>query len=189
MILTDDFSSPSSWNTAVSDQATIDVSRNRLTIAVQPGQDTLSLRQGITLTNFYAEATASPSLCQGADSYGFLIRAIAVAYYRFALSCDGTVRAVRVSVRTREPLQVPMLSGDVPSGAPGEVRMGVWVIGSEMRFFLNDRYQFTVTDTNYRSGTLGFFAQASGKTPVTVTFSDLVVYDVNYTFPTKTPKP
>jgi len=188
-IFSDDFSSPILWNTAISDQATVDVSRNRLTIAAQPGQGTLSLRQGVTLSNFYAEITAKPSLCKGQDDYGFLVRAIPVAYYRFALSCDGKARVERVSVETREPLQSPMPSGDVPPGAPGEVRIGVWAVGSEMRFFLNGRYQFSVNDKNYSSGAIGVFAQAAGNTPVTVTFSDLVVYDVTYSPPTKTPKP
>ena len=188
LIFSDDFSSPLSWNTSVSDQATVDVSRNRLTIAVQPGYYALSFRQGISLTNYYVEATATLSLCQGADDYGILVRAI-VAYYRFALSCDGTIRADKVSVGTRAPLQVPVRSADAPSGPPGNVRMGVWVSGSEMRFFLNSRYQFTVKDSTYRSGTIGFYAHAAGKTPVTIIFSDLSVYDVNYTAPTKTPKP
>ncbi len=189
-IFTDDFSSPILWNTAVSDQATVDVSRNRLTIAAQPGIYMLSMRQGVTLSNFYAEITAKTSLCQGKDDYGILVRAPNnVAYYRFALSCDGTARVDRVSIGTREPLQPPMPSGDVPPGAPGEVRIGVWAVGSEMRFFLNGRYQFSVTDVNYRSGALGVFAHAAGNTPVTVTFSDLVVYDVSYILPTKTPSP
>lgn len=188
-IFSDDFSSPILWNTAVSNQAAVDVSRNRLTIAVQPGIYMLSLRQGVTLSSFYAEVTARPSLCQGKDEYGMLVRAIPVAYYRFALSCDGTARAERVSLGTREPLHSPQPSGDIPPGAPGEVRIGVWAVGSEMRLFLNGRYQFSVNDKNYLSGALGVFARSAGDTPVTITFSDLVVYDVSYSPPTKTPKP
>ncbi len=190
VIFTDDFSSPLLWNTAISDQATVDVSRNRLTIAVQPGQSTLSLRQGVILRNFYAEITAKPSLCKGKDDYGMLVRAPNnVAYYRFALTCDGTARVERISIGTRAVLQTPMPSGDVPSGAPGEVRIGVWAVGSELRFFLNGRYQFSVNDRNYLSGAIGVFAHAAGDTPVTVTFSDLAVYDVTYSPPPKTPIP
>lgn len=189
-IFTDDFSSPILWNTAISDQATVDVSRNRLTIAAQPGIYILSMRQGVTLSNFYGEITAKPSLCQGKDDYGMLVRAPNnVAYYRFALSCDGTARVERISGGKRALLQSPMPSGDVPPGAPGEVLIGVWAVGSELRFFLNGRYQFSVNDKNYSSGALGVFAHAAGDTPVTVTFSDLVVYDVTYSPPMKTPKP
>lgn len=189
VLLSDDFSSADFWNTTVSDQASVDVSRNRLTIVVQPGFSIPSFRKEAVFSNFYAEITARPSLCQGQDDYGFLVRAIPVAYYRFALTCNGSERVDRVSVRSRTPLQPPLASGDVPTGAPGEVRLGVWAAGAELRFFLNGRYQFSVTDKNYLSGGIGVFAHSAGDTPVTVTFSDLVVYDVAYSPPTKTPKP
>jgi hypothetical protein len=58
-----------------------------------------------------------------------------------------------------------------------------------MRFFLNGRYQFSVSDRNYLSGTLGVFARSLGDTPVTVTFSDLVVSEVTYIPATRTPLP
>ena len=114
------------------------------------------------------------------DDYGVLIRANAVAYYRFALSCKGTVRAERISSGTRQILQDWLPSGDAPRGSPGEVRIGVWAAGNEMRLFLNGRYQFSVRNPNYRSGTIGVFARAAGDTPVTVNFSDLVIRAVEY---------
>lgn len=189
-VLTDDFSSPSDWNTASSDQATIDVSNNQLTIAVQPGIYGFSIRQNVNFNDFYAEITAQPNLCRGSDEYGLLFRAPNnLGYYRFALSCDGTARVDRWSVRTPHVLHPPVPSGDAPPGAPGEVRLGVWAVGSEIHFFLNGRYQFSVTDKNYLAGSLGVFASSTGATPVTVSFSDLVVYDVNYFPPTTTPMP
>ena len=75
-------------------------------------------------------------------------------------------------------------SGDAPSAAPARVKLGVWVVGSEMRFFLNDNYQFSAHDHFLYAGTLGFFAYASGMTPITVSFSDLSVYSVAYISPT-----
>jgi hypothetical protein len=86
-------------------------------------------------------------------------------------------------------------SGDAPFGAPAHVKLGFWAVGNEMRAFLNDSYQFTIRDALFHSGTLGFFIYASGKTPVTVSFSDLSVYSVAYipptasATPTRTPKP
>ncbi len=177
-ILTDDFSLPKNWNTAVSNDGSAAVSRNRLTLAVQPGVYMISLRMDGLPANFYAEISAQTSLCRGLDEYGLLVRANAVAYYRFALICNGTERAERASSRSRALLQPAIPSGDVPPGSPGEVRIGLWVDGPEMRFFLNGRYQFSVTDKSYASGTIGVFAHSMGDTPVTVTFSDLVVYDL-----------
>lgn len=190
VLLTDDFSSAADWNTASSDQATVDVSNHQLTIAVQPGIYGFSMRQDMIFNDFYVEVTAHPDLCLAGDEYGLLFRAPNnVAYYRFALSCNGTAHVDRWSVKTPHLLQSPSASGDAPPGAPGQVRLGVWAVGSVYHFFLNDHFQFSVTDKNYRTGGLGVFASSTGNTPVTVSFSDLVVYDVNYSLPTPMPLP
>jgi hypothetical protein len=188
-IATDIFDSPDAWDTAISDQGSATVNRNRLTLAIQPQVYMLSLNKDLVLGDFYAEITARPSLCKGQDDYGLLFRASAVAYYRYALSCDGTVRLERVSVGEHSPLFPRTPSGDAPPGAPSEVRIGVWAVGTEMRFFLNGRYQFTVVDANLASGTLGVFARSSGDTAVTVAFSDLVVHTVAFASPTPSPMP
>ncbi|MCJ7432095.1 MAG: hypothetical protein MUO77_01265 [Anaerolineales bacterium] len=187
--LTDNFSDADSWNTSTSDQGSATIERNRLTLAVQSGIYMLSLKNELVPGNFYAEITARPGLCRGADEYGLLVRANAVAYYRFALTCDGQVHAERISVYEKHPLQESILSGDVPIGAPSEVRIGVWALGTEMRLFLNGRYQFTIADPNYASGTLGVFAQSASDTPVTVNFSNLIVQQIELVPPTKTPHP
>ena len=187
--LTDDFSSPDLWNIASSDEGSAAINDNQLTLAVGPGVSINSLRQELVLSDFYAELTASPSLCKGQDEYGLLVRASAVAYYRLALVCNGTLRLDRVSRNSHQLLQAAIPSGDAPTGAPGNVRMGVWAVGSDLRFFLNGSYQFSVNDKNYPSGTLGVFAHSVADTPVAITFSNLTVYDVNYSPPTKTPHP
>ncbi len=187
--LTDDFSSPDLWNIASSDEGSAAINDNHLTLAVGPGVYIFSLRKELVLNDFYAELTADPSLCKGQDEYGLLVRASAIAYYRLALMCNGTLRLDRVNPSSHQLLLSAIPSGDVPTGAPGEVRMGVWAVGSDLRFFLNGRYQFGVNDKNYPSGTIGVFAHSVADTPVAVTFSDLTVYDVNYSPPTKTPRP
>lgn len=189
LIARDDFTDPGEWDTAVSDEGSAQVSRRRLTLAVQPGIYMVSLQRQMVLGDFYAEITAKPSLCRGADEYGFLVRASAATYYRFSLTCNGQAHAERISLSERHALQEPVVSGDVPPGAPGEVRIGVWAAGSELRLFLNGRYQFSFTDKNISFGTLGVFARAAGETPVTVTFSDLDVRSVEYYPPTQTPRP
>lgn len=190
-LLTDDFSSAAAWNTGVSDQAAVAVSGNRLTIAVQPGAAPVaSIRNTSSFGDVYVEITARPSLCRDGDDYGLLFRAPnSVAYYRFVVACNGTAAADRVSLGTPHLLHAPTPSGDVPVGAPGEVRLGVWAVGSEFRFFLNGRYQFQANDRNYRSGSIGVFAYAAGDTPATVTFSDLAVFAVTYSGPPGAPTP
>lgn len=175
IILEDDFSDESLWDIASSDQASSAINNNRLILSAQSGVYMLSLRHEIVLSDYYVEITAQPSLCKGEDNYGLLIRASSATYFRFVLACDGTVRAERYSSGTRLILQQPEPSGDVPPGAPGEVRIGVWAYGKEMRLFLNDRFQFSIIDPSFPSGTIGVFVRSEGSTPVVVSFKDLVI--------------
>ncbi len=187
--LIDDFSIPNLWNIASSKDGSSAINNNQLTLSASPGVYIISLRKELVLSDFYAELTASPSLCRDQDEYGLLVRATAVSYYRLVLMCNGTLRLDRVTSHTRQTLQSAVPSSDAPTGTPGEVRMGVWAVGPELHFFLNGRYQFGISDSTYASGTIGVFAHSVADTPVTVTFSDLRIYNVNYSLPTKTPHP
>jgi hypothetical protein len=186
LIFADDFSDPALWNVTSSSQAAAQVENGRLTLSLASGPLSIaSLRSEPVLGDFYAVFTASPSLCRGTDQYGFLFRAApGGTYYRFVLACDGTVRLERVRGGALEVLQNWLPSGDAPPGAPAVVQVGVWVSGGEMRFLLNDRFQFSLRDPVLHSGTLGFFARASGTTPVLVSFTELKVYAVSYISPT-----
>ena len=186
-LVTDEFNSDTAWNTTSSDEGSVSVSRNRITIVVQPEIYIFSLRNEPLLTDFYAEIDAHPALCKGGDSYGLVFRANGNSAYRYALACDGTVRLERMKAYNRpRVIQEAIPSGDAPPGSPGDVRLGVWAVGPEMRFFLNGRYQFTAIDLNLSAGTLGVFAESAGDTAMTVTFSDLVVQSVSYVSPTPT---
>lgn len=188
-LLSDDFSSPLDWDVVTSNDASAVMQDNRLTLAVQSQVYMTSLRHDTLLTDYYAELTAQPSLCKGDDSYGILIRANGGSYYRFALACDGTIRAERVNNSVRLVLQKPIPSGDVPPGAPGNVRIGIWVVGNEMHLFLNGRFQFSINDPSFPIGTIGVFVRSAGETATVVSFSDLVIQEVNYIFPTPTATP
>ena len=187
-ILSDDFSDDSPWDTAKSDNASAAIGMNRLALAAQSGYYISSMRRELPLTDFYAEITAHPSLCRGDDNYGVIARGVGSSFYRFVLTCNGEVRAERISGGTRLPIYDSVPSGDV-ARPPSEVRIGLWAVGEEMRLFLNDRYQFSVRDPKFPIGAFGVFVRSSGEEPVSVTFSDLEVYDVNYALPTKTPWP
>jgi hypothetical protein len=188
VIAEDDFSDEHVWDTASSETGSAAISRNRLTLTVQPEYYLSSMRRELPLSDFYAEITARPSLCRGDDSYGLIIRGVGSSFYRFLLSCNGQVWAERISGGTKLTMQEPVASGDAPA-APGEVRIGMWAVGNEMRLFLNGRHQFTMSDPLFPIGALGMFVRSNGETPVTVSFLDLAVYEVDYALPTKTPIP
>jgi hypothetical protein len=186
--LSDTFSEDSPWDTAVSNNGSAAIGMNRLSLAAQPGYYLSSMRRELPLSDFYAEITARPSLCRADDNYGVIVRGVGSSFYRFVLTCKGEIRAERISGGTRLPIYDPVPSGDAPR-PPGEVRIGIWAVGDEMRLFLNDRYQFSVTDPKFPIGAFGVFVRSTGDEAVSVTFSDFEVYDVNYTLPTKTPLP
>lgn len=184
----DDFDEDSPWDTAKSDNGSAVITNNRLSLAVQPGYYLSSMRRELFMSDFYAEITARPSLCRGGDSYGIIVRGVGSYFYRFVLTCDGQIRAERINGGTRLPIHEQVPSGDAPR-PPGEVRIGMWAVGSEMRLFLNGRFQFSVTEPTFPSGGFGVFARSTGDEPVSVTFSDFKVYDVDYIPPTRTPIP
>jgi hypothetical protein len=178
ILIEDDFSDSSLWTLTTTNQGSAIIENNRLTLSVQGGANILTLRNDLLLTDFYAEITAKPSLCRGEDNYGLLIRADGASYYRFVLACNGTIRAERLLNGNRLPLQAPLPSADAPPGAPGEVRIGVWAVGREMRLFLNGRFQFSISEPALPSGTIGVFVRSAGDTAVVVSFSELVIQRV-----------
>ena len=180
VIFEDDFSSLGAWQLGQSRQGTIALGQNELTIViVEPRTYLFSTRTEPTFGNFYIEITASPNLCAGLDEYGLLFRMSSIgSFYRYSLSCDGQVRLDRVVGGTAGSPQPWLVSGSVPRGAPSRSRLGVWAVGQELRFFINDEFQFAVNDSYHSSGVLGVFARSAGENAVTISFSDLKVYQV-----------
>ncbi len=193
VLFIDYFDQPEQWNLTVSARASAAVERNRLTLALGEGKPSIylfSLRAEPVLGDFYAEITVSLNLCRGDDQYGLLFRVNSpFNFYRFSLACNGRMRLDKMLDGKIYPIQNWLPSSDAPAGAPAEVKLGVWAVNGEMRFFLNDRYQFTAFDRHLKRGTLGVFAQSSGDSAVTVSFSDLTVYAVSYSSPTPSPTP
>ena len=170
------------------------VAINELTIAIAEENERaylFSVREQPAFSDFYLEITASPTLCRGKDEYGLLLRVSPdLAYYRLSLACDGSIRLDRLVEGHVSSPQPWVYSGAVPPGAPSTVRIGVWAYGKELRFFVNDYYQFTVRDPLLYSGGIGVFARSASDMAVTVNFSSLEVYEISSPLPaqpTETP--
>jgi len=177
ILLSDDFSQGEAWNLSQTSTASIALGVNELTLALhQPKGYVYSLRREPLLDDFYLEITASPNLCRDGDEYGLLLRASPYTeFYRYSLSCDGQVRLDKYFQGKVYFPQPATLSGDVPPGAPSSSRLAVWAKGREMRFYINDRHQFTVSDGSLRAGSIGVFIRSDGENDLTVSFSDLVI--------------
>jgi len=180
-IIDEDFQNSDHWITGSTGQGTIAITNNEISLAItQPRGYLASFRDGPIFNDFYAEIMAAPSLCAGTDEYGLLIRYNSpVDFYRFSLSCDGRTRLDKLSGGTASSPQPWLVSASIPSAAPSFSKIGVWVLGKEMRFFINDEYQFTVNDPTIPAGLIGVFTRSGGENAVTVSFSDLVVYEID----------
>ena len=180
VLFSDNFELPTNWTLVNTETGSISVGGNELTMALSRSKGYLnSIREGALFTNFYAEITASPNLCGGVDEYGMLVRYQSPGnFYRFSLSCNGQVRLDRLVGGTASSPQPWMTTTSVPSAAPSTSRLGVWAVGKELRFFVNDQYQFTINDPSMPSGAMGVFVRSGGENAVTVNFSDLVVYEI-----------
>jgi hypothetical protein len=178
LLLEDDFSSSAPWPSTTANRTRVNVENNRINLFTDiPSALLLAPRNSLVVNDFYALITANPSLCEVNDEFGMMLRIRSNAdHYRFALSCDGRAKVDRVyngSVSTQAEWQAfPM----IPSVAPSMLELSVWASGSEMRFFVDDTLIFTVNDTVLYSGRLGVFIRARGEGPLTVSFSNLMIY-------------
>lgn len=184
ILLQDDFSHPGAWQTQATALGTVAYGQNELSLAIPNVRATLvSLRQQPVFSDFYLEITVTPSLCRGTDAYGLLLRVNSDQdYYRWILTCAGSMRLERVKG------QVPAVLQDwTPRAArPDATRLGVWASGTTLRFLVDQIVQFEVHDPIFPSGGLGVFARSSGENALTVSFSDLIVYQVQAAASTST---
>ena len=181
LLFSDSFDGAMQWTLGRQPAGSIALGVNELTLAVNQTRSYLSsLLQGPTLSDFYLEITASPSLCREADEYGLLLRVSpALDFLRFGLLCNGQARLDRfTSGQAASPIP-PTVSGVVPPGAPSTSRLGVWAVGKELRFYANGQFLFSVRESVLLSGGLGVYARSVSSDALTVNFSDLSVYSAS----------
>ena len=188
--LQDEFSDPSLWESLKRPSGQVVVSPGELAISVSSANGYLfSQRNSPPLQDFYLEATLKTNLCRDGDTFGLLVRTNSFQdYYRWAINCDGYERLERVRAGTVGILQDWVASAQVLPGAPQTFRLGVLARGEEMRFFVNDLYQFSITDDAFKSGGIGVFARSTGDSPVSVGFRDLQISTLKDGIPIPTPR-
>ncbi len=181
LLLEDNFSaaSTSAWSIRSDNVASVTVSKGSINLSLKSADDyLLSTRNEPVVGDFYAEITAIPNFCHGEDEYGLIVRDLDGDHYRLALSCDGRVKVDRY-YRGLSPQTGWLQSAVIPDVMPSSSRLQIWAAGRQMRFFVNDLYLFTVTDSLLYKGTIGVFVHTAGEGDVSVSFSDLKVWAVN----------
>jgi hypothetical protein len=178
LLLEDDFSDPAAWSTSSDNEASAAVSNGSINLSLKSADDyLLSTRSGPVFGDFYAEITANPNFCHGEDEYGFIVRDLNGDHYRLVLSCDGRVKVDRF-YRGLSRQAGWLQSAVIPDVMPSSSRLQIWAAGSQMRFFVNDIYLFSITDNLLYQGTIGVFVHTAGEGDVSVSFSDLKVWAV-----------
>lgn len=191
-LLRDDFSNPGAWAVVRNTTGTAQYGKDRFTLAVSAKNGYLvSLRDNPEFGDFYLEVTVSPSLCRGSDQYGLFLRSGGEGYgYRWVITCDGRTRLERVRDFRASLVEDWVTSPFILPGVPVSMRLGAWMAGSELRFYSQGVEVFRTREPFYAGGKIGVFARASSDTPVTVSFSDLVVSGIDLSaLPTRTPFP
>jgi hypothetical protein len=179
-LLNDSFSDPTPWKLGKGIDGIAALGQKELTLAIaRPHRTLVSLRRQPSLSDFYLEVTASPSICRGEDEYGVMFHVTPRGdYFRFVVTCDGKTRVDRFFNQQGSTPQPLVVSGSVPLGAPSSSRLGVYSIGRQMLFYINGEYLFKVSDPTLPSGGIGLYARAAAEDVVTVNFLNLVVYQV-----------
>jgi hypothetical protein len=182
ILFNDSFTDAALWPTPQSADGVILVADNSLTLAVKttPGS-LLTLRPNSIANNFYLETTLNRvSFCNQNDQIGIVFRAQGEqSFYRLLLNCQGEFALQQVVGGTVTVLTGWTPSGEIPLELYKPVKVGIWTYGPLIRIYLNDKLQTEVTRTTFSSGEVGYYARASSDTPLTVSFSDLNVYQVD----------
>ena len=186
LILDNAFSSQDKWNISayIAGQGT--VSGSQLTLSIPEGSEgatITALLLDFQSSNSFSSVNVRLSLCKGRDQLGFLFRATSPQdFYRFSITCSGETRLERVVGGQPFVIRDWAPSPDAPLGAPGEVTVGVSTAGQDLEFFLDDRFQFSIQDSIFTQGGLGFYLKSSSDSPVTVSLSNLQAFQ---TIPTQ----
>jgi len=168
---TDSFDDYDNWSFTDDEHTGMEVTDGRLEmVAFNP-----DFWEGWTITwvsgvDFYAEMTAAPQNCSGADRYGILFRAAndASEGYLFGFTCDG-----QYSLRIwngDEFLEIVdwTASPYINAGAGNTNRLGVYTDSDTIRLYANGNLLQEVHDDTYEEGHVGVFVGSANTEDFTV---------------------
>jgi hypothetical protein len=182
LIFSDNFFQPNLWSPSPSNTGNSIINNGLLTLTIPEGTAAgvvTTLRSEPVLSDFYFQITAQLGLCRGKDQYNLIFRVYSpVDFYRFSITCGGELRLERVVSGKPFVIKDWTPSPDAPLGAPGEVKISIFAAGQDLRFFLNDHFQFNVSDNYLNQGGIGVSIRSDSGNPMTVSFSKLSVYAV-----------
>ncbi len=180
LLIDDDFSDRSLWQTLESSSGNVAFGTGNLTLAVSQQDTSLtSISQHDVPENFYLEITNQISLCQPSDQIGILFLYSGMGdTYRLLMTCDGQYRLELIQGGQRIGIRDWENASQMSLNMPASNRIGLWLHEGRLQFFLNDVFQFEERIAQNRPGGLGLFARTIEGNAMTIRFSDLQIYQV-----------
>lgn len=179
LLFTDSFNTSGNWQDQQNVRGIVSAANESITLAVKADRGSLiAFRQNTLLTDFYMETTVKRvALCKENDQFGVVFRAQDEQnFYRLMINCQGAIAVQQMVGSTPSFLLDWTPSSDISLWQPYTI--GIWAKGQTLRVYINQKLQTEVVRGTFASGGIGYFAKAAGDTPLTVSFSDLNVYDL-----------
>jgi hypothetical protein len=181
LLIDDDFSDESLWQTFQSAAGNAAFGTGNLTLAVaQENASLTSISQHTPPENFYLELSVQISLCQPEDQIGILfLYSDSGDTYRLLMTCNGQYRLELIQGNQSVVIHDWERSSQMSLNMPASNRIGLWLYNGRLQFFINDVFQFEERIAQNRAGGLGLFARTIEGNVMTIRFSDLQIYQVD----------
>lgn len=137
-------------------------------------------------TNTYIELTANSGACEGKDSYGIIFRVPVFKEpdqgYLYEATCDGYVRLWKWDGKVKPNGLAQSLIGwkqspDLKTGANQSNRLGVMVVGKNIKVYVNGVLQGEATDSAFAAGFFGVFVRSVSTNDYTVKFDEMKFWE------------
>lgn len=180
-LLVDDFSDPSTWQTFRSTSGNAVISNNELTLAVQDSEGLLSTYASLPqYGDYFLSVNVDLSICSYyEDWYAIAFRVQDSANtYRWMFNCLGQTRLDRIYQGRTYIVEDWSNNGVIRNFAPQKYRAAISAEGSTLKFYANDTLLMTVEDTVFTSGGYGLQLYSTGYSPMSVSFSEFELYEI-----------
>lgn len=182
LILADNFSREGNWQTYRSAQGNAVIANNEITLAIQKAESRIASYSSLPqYGDYYLSLNVSLSLCSWHDDwYGIAFRVNdSDNQYRWLFNCLGQTRVDRVYRGRVYTIADWEINGVIKQTAPQKFSVGIAAKGEELRFFANDTLLASVEDPVFTAGGYGLLASSAGYGPLTVSFSNFVLMEIN----------
>lgn len=177
LILKDDFSDETLWQTQNKADAKVSFEPNALSVAISGnGAEAQSISQHILESDFFLEITIEAALCSKGDQYGIIFwRYSDSGTYRLWLNCQGQITVELVTPELTTRLTKWETARKFVPNSPASNVIGIRANNGLLDIFINQSYQFSLHTRNDLKGALGVIARAAGNADLTIRVSDLII--------------